>query len=1328
MPPDEEERLRVVRELEILDTDADPVFDAIARLACVHTGCPIGAISVVDSTRQWFLASVGLAARQTPRDQAFCAHSICSGDGLTVADATRDPRFRHNDLVVGAPHVVFYASIPLLVGGQPVGTVLVIDHQPRAWEEAQRAALVDLATVVSAMLDARLRERRWKRQEGRVVAASQAGADWLWETDPEGVLTWVSDSVVDHTGWSAAHEIGKQATTLNRPPPGDLRPSWDRYREARRWREPFHEAIAERDSAHGTILVAMSGRPRFDEQGVFLGYCGAARDVTRETAERERLLSEQRLLFSAIDSVNAGVMVSGPDGRIRISNSSWRRNIGAFCETDEPTWEDLVRSMVRRGQYPEAIGREEEFVRWRLSLASPKGTAHELRFGDQIALITDQQLPDGNVVHLSIDVSESRRAERELQAQRERAGASEAFLAAVLQAIPDLWFVLDAEGRYEECSDENHPWLPAPFSDMRGRSVGSYQASGLAERLLPALATAHSTGMVQSFAYQLSVPGATPRHFEARVSPMPGGRSLCLTRDLTELRLLAREVGLLQRALEADGAMPLAILDIRERREQFSFVNHAFEQLTGFPRAELLGRNARLLLSDDAQAATLHTLRGALREGNACTTTLRLKRRDGRHFLSEIQLAPVRGDDGHLSSVIGVVSDITERMAAATKLSRSEELYRAVAQGISDGLLVVGADGLILTCNPAACTALGVSMEQLVGTRLSRLGFELQHMNDGRRVSRQEHPVTRVMSGAGVIEDLYRLRRPDGQMMQVRMNVRTLFERSGSEPATCLVAFRDVTAQRAAEEALKRAEERWQFAIDGAREGVWDYAEDTQTMFFSRRWKEMIGYEEAEIGSDIGEWIRRIHPDDKPRVMQAVIDYRRGVTTVYETEHRLRHKLGHWIWVLDRGKIVERAPDGRPRRVVGTQTDITQMKLAEQTLRDQHALALASRAKTEFLSRMSHEMRTPLNAVIGFTQLLLLQRHTLTPSKVQEFAGHVMDASQHLLGLVNDVLDLQRVEDGSISLELGAVGLKDLVESTLTLLQPLAQQVQVALEATLPVGAVVRADRRRLQQVLINLLSNAIKYNRPDGWVRVTVEDASAGRLRIAIEDGGRGMSAEQLSRLFQPFERLGRETTSVQGSGLGLVIARRIAEEMGCTLTLDSVEGHGTIARIDLPAASAQEVDAKTAVPGDDDPPTAVATGTAAGGAPIRVLYVEDNPVNVIVFEETIRLCPQAELRVATTGADALTLVGDWLPDVLVLDANLPDMSGFELLERLRSVAVLHQAPAYMCSAAAMPEDLQRAREAGFKDYWVKPIDIAQVVSALNALALSLSAPAPPR
>ena len=1321
MPHDEAERLRVVRELDVLGSDGNSAFDAVARLACLQTGCPIGAISIVDADRQCFLASVGLSERQTPRDEAFCAHSICSRTGLEVADARQDPRFKTNRLVVDVPHVVFYASIPLQVGGQPVGTVLVIDDQLRDWNASHRTALVDLATIASAMLEARLNELRWKRNEARVSAASRAGADWLWESDAEGVLTWVSESVVNHTGWTAASEIGRRATNLNRAPPGELRASWDRYREARRRREPFTDAIAERDAAHGTMLVAMSGRPRFDPQGVFLGYSGAARDVTRETNERERLLSEQRLLHFAIDSVNAGVMVSGPDGRIRLSNSSWRRNIGLFGETEEPTWEGLVRSMVRRGQYPEAIGREEEFVRWRLSLASPTGTARELRFGDQIALITDQRLPDGNTVHLSIDVSDARRSELEVVRQRDRASASEARLAAVLQAIPDLWFVLDAEGRYDECSEESHPWLPASFSEMRGRPVGTYQAIGLAERVLPAAAQAHATGTVQRFAHQLAGPDGNVRHFEARVSPMPHGRSLCLTRDLTELRLLAEEVSLLQRALEADGTMPLAIVDLQNRRAHFSFVNHAFEQLTGFARPELLGRDVRSLISDDAESASLITLRRALLSGKSCTTTLRVRRRDGRRFLSEVQLAPVRNDDGHLTSLIGVFSDVTDRLEAAEKLRRSEEIYRAVAQGISDGLLVVDAEGVILTCNPAALMALGVGKDQLIGSHLSQLGFELQHLEDGRRVRRLEHPVSRVMSGAGVITETYRLRRPDGETMHVRLNVRTLFDQNGPEPATCLVAFRDVTAQRAAEEALKRAEERWQFAIDGAREGVWDYDEDTQKMFFSRRWKEMIGYEEAEIGSAVAEWTGRIHPEDKDRVMQAVIAYREGVTAAYETEHRLRHKLGHWIWVLDRGKIVQRSPDGSPRRVVGTQTDITQMKLAEQTLRDKQALALASRAKSEFLSRMSHEMRTPLNAVIGFTQLLQLQHQTLTPAKVQEFAGHVMDASQHLLVLVNDVLDLQRVEEGRLSAELVALSLKEVVESTLTLLRPLSQQAGIVLTAEIPADAFVRADRQRAQQVLINLLSNAIKYNRTNGWVRVTLQKAPAGWLRVAVEDGGRGLGTEQLSRLFQPFERLGRETSSVQGSGLGLVIARRIAEEMGGALALSSVEGIGTTASLDLLAASAQDLKSRPMPSYEERASLAAAPGPAPQTPALRVLYVEDNPVNAIVFEEAMQLCPRAELRIAVDGAAALALVGRWPPDVLVLDAHLPDMTGFDLLEQLRLVPSLQRARAYMCSAAAMPEDLQRARAAGFEDYWVKPIDITAVTSAINALGLSV-------
>jgi PAS domain S-box-containing protein len=1190
LPPREDERLAVLQELQLPAAALVPGLEAIARMAARQTGCPVGTVSIVDATRQWLHAAHGSRLIEQPRERSFSAHALARDDLLEVADIRVDPRFADHPLIAAQPPVLFFAGMPIRVEGLCVGTVSVIDHRPRRLDDDARAALHDLATMAEALFEARLREVRRHALEERVRTASRAGSDWLWESDPDGVLTWVSDSVQDHTGWPPSAEIGVHSMSLNRPPPGESRASWDRYREARARHEPFRDAIAERDTAHGTMLVAMSGRPVFDADGQFRGYRGAARNVTAEVAERERAQHSQDMLLQAIEAVNAGVMISGPDGRVRISNASWRRNIGSFGDTTQMTWEAVLREMVRQGTYPEATGREEEFVRWRLSLASPDAQPHELRWGEQDVLVSDQLLPDGSVIHLSLNITERRRAEREL-------AESEARTAAVLRAVPDLWFVIDRDDRYLLCSDDRHPWLVRPFEEFRNRRFGEVLPESLATQSIAAVRAARTSGEVQRIEYELVTLDGKRRSFEARISPMPGGQVLYLTRDLTELRRL------------------------------------------------------------------------------------------------EI-----------------------ERIRDAERLRISEDLYRSVAATISDGLLVVGPAGNIIAANPSACEQLGTTAETLVGHRLSELGYRL-HAEDDRPLTEDEHPVRRVLRGGPSVRDLpHLLHRPDGSARLMQMNVRALRARGDGMPLSCLVTFRDITERRAAEKALAEAEERWKFALEGAGDGVWDYDEDTRQVFYSSRWKEMLGFTEHEIGHSLREWWERVHPDDGERVRDAITRYRAGDIPAYRTEHRLRHKDGHWVWVLDRGKIVERHADGTPRRVVGTHTDITRLKLAEQALRDKQAAELASRAKSEFLSRMSHEMRTPLNAVIGFTQLLRMQPDG-GPARVAEYTDHVLRAGEHLLALINEVLDLQRVEEGRITLEPEPVELAPFVEAALDLLRPMAQRQNIALATQVGAGVWAHCDPRSLRQVLINVISNAVKYNRPGGWVCVSLLGAPAGRVALAVEDTGSGLSAEQLDRLFQPFERLGHESSEIEGSGLGLVIARSLAGEMGGALTLSSVPNAGTLARIELPACDAP-----------DAAPAALAACAVEPASPpppresMRLLYVEDNRINALLFEEAMRVLGGFDLRVAEDGAEALAMVGDWTPQVLVLDANLPDMSGFEVLRRLRELPALADVPAYMCSADAMPEDLERARLAGFDGYWTKPIDMAIVSADLESLRQTIA------
>ena len=391
---------------------------------------------------------------------------------------------------------------------------------------------------------------------------------------------------------------------------------------------------------------------------------------------------------------------------------------------------------------------------------------------------------------------------------------------------------------------------------------------------------------------------------------------------------------------------------------------------------------------------------------------------------------------------------------------------------------------------------------------------------------------------------------------------------------------------------------------------------------------------------------------------------------------------------------------------------------------------------------MSHEIRTPLNAVNGFAQLLQLQLMQQSASgHALNYVAQILHASHHLMGLVNDVLDLQQVEAGVVTFKPEPLSLTEEVTQCLAMLAPLADKRGVTLQNQLSGDVPLMADKQRLRQVVMNVGSNAIKYNQAGGTVRIGLERLPEQTLALTIEDTGPGMSPQQLSRLFQPFERLGRETSNIEGTGLGLIITRSLIEAMGGRMDVRSQPGMGTRISIILPMA-AQAASAVRGDFADSQPPTepdtthlpepadeafqAVPSDEMANQPRLRVLYVEDNRINAMLFEEALRPFPQINLELAEDGQMALEMAQDQAPDVLVLDAHLPGMSGFDVLRALRALPELAAAPAFMCSADAMPEDVARAKAAGFDGYWTKPIDIVAVTTELCRLAARGDNPAP--
>ena len=659
---------------------------------------------------------------------------------------------------------------------------------------------------------------------------------------------------------------------------------------------------------------------------------------------------------------------------------------------------------------------------------------------------------------------------------------------------------------------------------------------------------------------------------------------------------------------------------------------------------------------------------------------------------------------------------VTERTEAlvmtSAALNETGERYRSLFDGSLDAITSMGTDGRFEAANPAALRLTGRTLEELKAVHFLDLCAPDQReaaKNAFRAAFRHECITmdTAVITAAGERRDLFISGAPailDGEVVGV----------------SCIA--RDVTERNRVEAAMRESEAKFRALLESAPDAMVIVDQQSAIVLANAQTERLFGYGREEM---LGQRVEILMP---ARFRSRHEGHREGYFAAPSAR-----AMGVGLELLGRRKDGSEFPieislspleTEKGTLVCSAIRDVTERKRLDQALQETNvelesakfAAEKANLAKSDFLSSMSHELRSPLNAILGFAQLIESGSPLPTPSQ-KASVDQILQAGWYLLELINEILDLALIESGKLSLSLEPMSLPEVLLDCQAMIEPQAQKSGIRMSfPKFDSAYFVIADRTRVKQALINLLSNAIKYNRAGGTVEVTCSANTTGRIRIGVQDTGEGLSPDKLSQLFQPFNRLGQEASAEEGTGIGLVVSKRLVELMGGEIGAESAVGVGSVFWIELSSAVEPQLVAHAGEP------LAQLQAQGQHGAALRtLLYVEDNRANMKLVEKIIARRPDMRLLSAADGTRGIALARIHQPAVILMDINLPGIGGIQALKLLRDDPATAHIPVLAISANAMPLDIKKGLEAGFFRYLTKPIKVNEFLDALD-MALELA------